>query len=272
MSYNGVGGSSAKGTGLSGYIQRSRATVSTNRLQLSSASSTSAGPTAHGEEINYLTAARSHQDNVAVAALFARHRALRERKEAAMLYYTQRVEELDRQDGQQTSNQNTAAAAAPPPSSSGPASASSMQKRKEREEQVKLEAVEMYRALMGEYRLENHPPSAASAVNSSSVGNSSSLAALRTASTEASSSRRTVASAANQKKSATAFATAFGIEKPTTATTASAGHTIASHGGGEASSFDKMHDETIRQEKLARAKAAMDAAAAERVRKVARTE
>ncbi|CUE65215.1 Hypothetical protein, putative [Bodo saltans] len=76
MTYNGVGMASIKGTGLSGYVQRSRVAVRQNSA--SSRSTSDAVNTA--DYVSPLEAARSAQENLILANLLAQHDRLRELK------------------------------------------------------------------------------------------------------------------------------------------------------------------------------------------------
>ncbi|KEG08498.1 hypothetical protein DQ04_07041010 [Trypanosoma grayi] len=85
--YNGIGSVSVKGTGLSGYVQRSRAAVS----QLSKFTPAAYGDEAPPAPVNPLEALRSAKENKELAARLQRHQALHAVKLKVLLYREERT-------------------------------------------------------------------------------------------------------------------------------------------------------------------------------------
>ncbi|KAG8341238.1 hypothetical protein ERJ75_000254800 [Trypanosoma vivax] len=86
--YNGVAALSVKGTGLSGYVQRSKSTA----VQLSKFASSGFGGDAPPEcRVNPLEALRSAKENAELASRLEQHKALRSIKLKVLLYREERM-------------------------------------------------------------------------------------------------------------------------------------------------------------------------------------
>lgn len=85
MTYNGVGMGSIKGTGLSGYVQRSRVAVRQQGV------STAVEERQAADAPSMLEAARSTNENAALASILAQHNRLRALKIELLLHKQHRI-------------------------------------------------------------------------------------------------------------------------------------------------------------------------------------